>query len=47
MASKPRKIVNVDTEHLSSVLRRVEESLGEVDFALSQAIFVSYAYLSE
>jgi hypothetical protein len=47
MASKPRKIVNVDAEHLSSVLRRVEESLGEDDFALTQAIFESYAYLSE
>jgi transposase len=41
------ELVEVDSDRLEEVLRRVEQSLDEQDAALVRAIFESYAYVTE
>src|SRR4051794_26136527 len=40
-------LVEVDSDRLEDVLRRVERSLDERDAELIRAVFESYAYLTE
>ena len=47
MTRTPSGIVDVDTKQLDDVLRRAEESLDSADFALTKAVFESYAYLAD
>jgi transposase len=46
MRSAP-ELVEVDSERLEEVLRRVEQSLDEEDAELVRAVFRSYAYLAD
>src|SRR6478752_6202398 len=41
------ELVEVDSDRLEEVLRRVERSLDEKDAALIRAVFESYAYVTE
>jgi transposase len=41
------ELVDVDSDRLEEVLRRVERSLDEKDAALVRAVFESYAYVTE
>ena len=41
------ELVEVDSDRLEEVLRRVEQSLDEKDAALIRAVFESYAYVTE
>jgi hypothetical protein len=47
MTRTPLEMVEVDTKQLDEVLRRAEQSLPADDFELTQAIFESYAYISD
>jgi transposase len=47
MTRTPTEIVDVDAKQLDDVLRRAEESLDAADFALTKAVFQSYAYLAD
>ena len=41
------ELVEVDSEELEDVLRRVEQALDEKDSTLVRRVFESYAYMTE
>jgi hypothetical protein len=47
MSRTSNEIIDVDTKQMDRVLRHAEQSLDPEDFELTQAIFNSYAYLSD
>jgi transposase len=47
MRNAPPELIEVESDHLEEVLRRVEQSLDEDDSILIRRVFESYAYVSD